>query len=84
MASHASIPTFPPKQRDVDGNIRYITLPRKDKSFREHLLGLEHAPLEDEILDIKFMLYSKDFCDKLDEQPTTARATTAMNTAKLR
>ena len=59
-------------------------MPNKEKALREHLLNMDYAPLEDEVLDLKFTLYTKELCTELDKLQTTARVATLLNTANHR
>ena len=84
VARHEAIPTFMPKSKDPDGNINVGKLPNKNKVLKEHLMSLEFPPMEDEVLDIIFILYHREVCDILDEQPTVLRSMVATNTTNLR
>ena len=84
IARHDQIPTFMSKSKSVDGNILINMLPRKSQVLYEHLMALEFPLLEEEIFDLKFVLYHKQVCDRLDSQPTTLMPNVALNTAKLR
>jgi len=82
--SHPEIPTFSLKKRDIDGNIQFVNMPRKGECLREVLLNLEHAPMEDEIVDLKFVLYCDKMCDYLDKQSNTAKPASLCNTGKFK
>ena len=74
------------KHRNVDNVVSFCKLPAKEKVLKEHLQGLEFPMLEEDILELKLVVLSRELCDKLDAKsaPTAARQSTVANTEKFR
>ena len=80
------IPCFAMKHRNVDNIVSFCKMPSRDKVLKEHLQSLEFPMMEEDILEMKLVLLSRELADKLDAKsaPTTARGSTLANTEKFR
>ena len=77
------MPVFMQKTKDIHDCVRRVMLPNKSTVLREHFAGLESAHYEDEIIDLKLMIFHEDMCDKMDAKITVEREIVAANTANL-
>ena len=74
------------KSRNVDNVAEFVKMPSKNKVLLEHLKNLEFPMIDEEILEFKFTLISRELCARLDSKSVnaTARLSTAANTEKFR
>ena len=85
MVDRSYIPVFAPKTRDADDCVRFVSLPDKNTVLKEHLLSMEYPAEENEVLDMKLMLFQRDVCDKVDSKaPATAKPFLLANTANFK
>ena len=80
------MPFFAMKYRNVENVAEFSKMPSKDKVLEEHLRSLEFPVLDEDILEFKMTLLSREACDKLDKKPVTRslRQSTLTNTAKFK
>ena len=80
------IPFFSMKRRNLDNVAEFVKMPAKNKVLLEHLQSLEFPMIDEEIMEFKFTLISRELCEKLDSKSVnaTAKLCTATNTGKFR
>ena len=83
LVPRARMPVFMQKTKDIQECVRRVMLPKKSTVLREHFADLESAHYEDEIIDLKLIVFHEDMCDKMDSKITVEREVCATNTANL-